>query len=401
MASIFPDVAAGGVTVRDGAGVCQNPANVSYAYCPPATFNVTCIPTALPNDCTARIVGAQINAIASEILSFAVCLDPEGSWNCASVTNLCSAFTNWFDRNRAHADQDTIIGTGTEADPFMTAPRGVASQMCNDLVALQTLGPCLLSSDSIQVLTLGTDGRIVLRPGDIVSAVCSDPHGDNLANCLRSTDAGNALGIGTDGRLLVNANTFPNATNTQAGIVQLAVGSNFPADANNNNDQDATTPLYIKNALAPRVAHMQANAGDQALAVGVGTEVSLPVQSQQGTSFGNFVGNTFQITVAGTYIVAPYATVVAEGFTGAGNQASASLDLVVNSIPMRVGTELGYGLTGEPHPGLTVSSGQSTRIVQLNAGDIVSLRATVQNTDVGRIGNGTQPATLSIAKLGS
>ena len=401
MASIFPDVAAGGVTVRDGNGVCQNPANVSHAYCPPADFNVTCIPTALPNDCTARITGAQINAIVSEMLSFAVCLDPEGSWNCASVQNLCSAFTNWFDSNRAHADQNTIIGAGTEEDPFMTNPVNVAQQMCNSLPALQTLRPCLLSTDSTQLMTLGSDGRILIRAGDIVGALCADPDGDNLANCLRSTDAGNGLGIGTDGRLLVNANTLPNATDTVGGVVQLAVGTNWPANANANNDQDATTPLYVKNATAPRIALMQANAGNQVLLPGVVTEVSLPVQSQVGSVFGNFVGNTLVITVAGTYIIAPYATVIAEGFTGAGNQASAFLNLVVNGSGMRVGTSLGYGLAGEPHPGLTVNSGQSSRIVQLNIGDVVSLTASVAQCDSGMISNGTQPATLSIAKLGS
>lgn len=96
MPSIFPDTSIGGVVVRNAAGVCLNPPGVSNAYCPPASFISTCEITALPTDCTARISPDQINAISSELLAFAQCLDPSGPWDCGSVQNLCAAFNTWW-----------------------------------------------------------------------------------------------------------------------------------------------------------------------------------------------------------------------------------------------------------------------------------------------------------------
>lgn len=92
---IFPVDSAGGVIIRDELGNPTNPPNVPNAYVPPSGFVMTCEPTALPADCTARITAAQINAIVSELLSFAVCLDPDGPWDCAALDNLCKAFTAW------------------------------------------------------------------------------------------------------------------------------------------------------------------------------------------------------------------------------------------------------------------------------------------------------------------
>ena len=95
MAGILPDAPSGGLIIRDAAGNCTPQTNVVNAYCPPASFTSTCAITALPSDCTARITPAQINAIVSELMSFAVCLDPTGSWDCAALNNLCDAFTAW------------------------------------------------------------------------------------------------------------------------------------------------------------------------------------------------------------------------------------------------------------------------------------------------------------------
>lgn len=95
MTGILPDSVSGGLIIRDAAGNCTPQPNVINAYCPPAGFVTTCEITALPSDCTARITPAQINAIVSELMSFAYCLDPNGPWNCAATNNLCAAFTQW------------------------------------------------------------------------------------------------------------------------------------------------------------------------------------------------------------------------------------------------------------------------------------------------------------------
>jgi hypothetical protein len=94
--SIFPDQgSAAGVIIRDAAGNCLNPPDVTNAFCPPPAFISTCEITALPNNCDARIEPRQINAIVSELLSFAACLDPDGPWDCNSQQNLCAAMTAW------------------------------------------------------------------------------------------------------------------------------------------------------------------------------------------------------------------------------------------------------------------------------------------------------------------
>ena len=92
---VFPTNTAGGLVTRDPAGAPTNPAFVENAYVPAAPFVITCPPTGLPSDCTARIEPRQINAIVSELVSFAECLDPNGPWDCASLKNLCSAFNEW------------------------------------------------------------------------------------------------------------------------------------------------------------------------------------------------------------------------------------------------------------------------------------------------------------------
>jgi Chaperone of endosialidase len=101
MPSIFPDIQAGGVEIRDGSGNPLNPVGVENAYVPPATYISSCPITALPSDCTARIEPKQINGIQSELLSFAECLDPNGPWSCASQQNLCAAFGVWKATNDA------------------------------------------------------------------------------------------------------------------------------------------------------------------------------------------------------------------------------------------------------------------------------------------------------------
>src|SRR6187431_2145141 len=95
MPGILPDALAGGLVYRDINGNPTNPPNVENAYPPLPPFLANCAFTALPSDCTARIEAKQINAIVSEMLSFAECLDPNGPWDCNSLHNLCVSFKTW------------------------------------------------------------------------------------------------------------------------------------------------------------------------------------------------------------------------------------------------------------------------------------------------------------------
>lgn len=117
MPGILPEVAAGAVVIRDGAGVCLAPPDVMNAYCPPPEFTSTCELTAIPSTCEGRIEPRQINAIVSELMSFVQCMVPDYNWNCASLNNLCTAFTAW-NVNDGTVDGISIVGAGTMADPY-------------------------------------------------------------------------------------------------------------------------------------------------------------------------------------------------------------------------------------------------------------------------------------------
>jgi hypothetical protein len=96
MSSIYPDkVTAAGVVIRNLDGTPTGATNVQNAYVPASGFVANCELTALPNDCTARIEAKQINAIVSELTALAQCFDPNGPWDCNSLTNLCAAFSTW------------------------------------------------------------------------------------------------------------------------------------------------------------------------------------------------------------------------------------------------------------------------------------------------------------------
>jgi hypothetical protein len=99
MPGALPEYVAGAVDYRDAAGAPINPPNVQNAYSPAPAFLSSCLLTALPSDCTARIEARQVNAIVSELLAFAECMDPNGTWDCTSLKNLCTAFTNWVSIN--------------------------------------------------------------------------------------------------------------------------------------------------------------------------------------------------------------------------------------------------------------------------------------------------------------
>jgi len=113
--TIFPDlVSAGGVIYRDATGTPLDPPNVQNAYSPLPPFIITpCDAAALPSDCDARIEPRQVNAIVSELLSFAECLDPEGTWNCDSLKNLCASFTAWMEIHIA----GVLVGDEPPATP--------------------------------------------------------------------------------------------------------------------------------------------------------------------------------------------------------------------------------------------------------------------------------------------
>jgi len=182
MPGSFPDLVSGGLVIRDGS-ICTPQPNVLNAYCPPASFTTSCDITALPSDCTARITPAQINAIVSELVCFASTINPDGTWNCASLCNLATNFNAWWVENEPHGDGTTItVDGGPASSPlrFSIIPVGAVNAICADDTAREILADCLVS----EICT-----NLVIR--------------EALATCVISADVGNRITIGSDGGLLV------------------------------------------------------------------------------------------------------------------------------------------------------------------------------------------------------
>lgn len=99
MTGIIPTVGAGGVPLPN--------ANVTNGFIP-TTLGGSCSFLFLPNDCTARITAAQINAFESEMLCLAEQLNPGGTWNCGSVCNLSSLFLQWMEGSYQNSLLDKI-----------------------------------------------------------------------------------------------------------------------------------------------------------------------------------------------------------------------------------------------------------------------------------------------------
>jgi hypothetical protein len=91
---------------------------VQNAYAPAPGFATSCLITALPSDCTARIEPRQVNGIVSELTSLAECLDPNGPWNCASSLNLCTAFNTWKTSIVVTVTGPELSGNGTAGSPI-------------------------------------------------------------------------------------------------------------------------------------------------------------------------------------------------------------------------------------------------------------------------------------------
>lgn len=208
MPSIFPEIADGGVVIRDGALNCYTPPNAQNYYCPPVTFSTTGNVTVLADGCASINVPAQINATRSELLCLAATLDPNGNWASNSVCNLSAAFTNW-----------TTSG-------YITA---LASAVCTR--PPRTWAQVAAMPNPRHLICDGS-GNIFLAPADPAMVAATAPITVNLSLS------------GTGQRTYTVGVNY--ATDTQPGVVSLAVAANYPSTSNT----EAVTPAYLNAALA-------------------------------------------------------------------------------------------------------------------------------------------------------
>lgn len=155
------------IPLSSAGAVSSTSSQVENAHTPGPDFNITCDYLALPSNCNARILPSQINAIVSELMSLAECFDPNGTWACNSVENLCTAFTNYRTQtgpNTLTRDIQDILCGLTEANPgpnalflfcngsgdihLSSAPftcEAVVDAVCGSLECRQTLAACLIT----------------------------------------------------------------------------------------------------------------------------------------------------------------------------------------------------------------------------------------------------------------
>lgn len=163
MPSIFPELINGALVIRDEDGNCLLPPGVENAYCPPEDFVTSCLVTALPSDCTARLSAAQMNAIVSEMLCFAATLNPNGAWDCDNLCNIGEAFSAWAAENKL-VDGTTIIGAGTLADKWRVSPAAVVTAICGAASARLALADCLIDDTPGNQVVIGALQGLYVAP---------------------------------------------------------------------------------------------------------------------------------------------------------------------------------------------------------------------------------------------
>jgi len=216
MTSIFPTAAAGGLAVRNNTtGAALNPPAVENDYSPKPPYVMNCTYYGLPSDCTARIEPRQINAIVSELVALAECMDPNGPWDCALLTNLCRSFTAFrasvTPASLISDDEDNTIVLGTDGKLFSSGynddpPRG----------------------NGVNITTTSPFGIIPL--GAVNSIVANVPARQALATGLRSAQANNNLIVSLEDQKFFVAVPPVSSVNGMTGAVIIPGGGGGGGD---------------------------------------------------------------------------------------------------------------------------------------------------------------------------
>jgi hypothetical protein len=134
-----------------------------------STFTIGCDYVVLPQNCDARIFPSQINAIVSEMIALMQCFDPDGTFDCDSVNNLCTTFTVYADDvastlTNLDSRVSVLEGSGVLANPYAytTGVLGVQSITQNTLTVVTDWVAPIISDANI---TYSTGRFTVVLPG--------------------------------------------------------------------------------------------------------------------------------------------------------------------------------------------------------------------------------------------
>lgn len=221
MSGIFASISAGGVALPNN--------SVQYGADVSAPFIVTCELLYLPSDCTAKILPSQINAFTSEMLNLAQCLDPDGTWDCSSLDNLCVAFTNWSvsalaakaDSSWVTAQINAVIGAAPGA---LDTLNELAAALGNDASFSTTMITALALKAPLSSPTFtGTPIAPTAAANTNSTQIATTAYADAIAALKANLDSPGFTGVPTAPTAVTTTNTTQLAT---TAFVQQEIAAN-------------------------------------------------------------------------------------------------------------------------------------------------------------------------------
>lgn len=234
---IIPDPGYGGIVVT----TLPAPAGVSNAYVPPTSFTVSSNLNFYGANCSAnRFDPQQLNAFESEMLALAATINPNGTWNTGSVTNLANAFATW-----AAGITSGGVSLATAADYPGSASSDIAAATPAYVAAAIAAGftsPLAVTHNAAYPSsndTLGATAAYINTAINAKTAANTAYPGSAASNTLFSTPAyvRDAIAAAT--------------TTIEALIPAKTAAAAYPSSS----DAAAyTTPAYVANAMTAAIA---------------------------------------------------------------------------------------------------------------------------------------------------
>jgi hypothetical protein len=154
------------------------------------------------------VLPSQINAIVSEMLSLAVCMDPTGAWNCTSVNNLCSAFTAYASNGTALATtlgfidcNGLPIGSGAQLASCIDVQNAIAAIGVDRFLTAAAYNP----ATNLMTFTLSNGSTVVANLTNLITDVSNSLTPATIASSLAFVDA-NGAAISPGAALVTPAN---------------------------------------------------------------------------------------------------------------------------------------------------------------------------------------------------
>lgn len=256
MPSIMPDVESGGVIIRDESGAATPiVGTVRGAAALSSAFGMNGPQTAHPEGCII-VKPKELNAISSEILRLAVELDPTGTWDLESLSNLATAFEHWKTAFSAAMTASLTSSFTTAIASSLTAFAPLNSPHLNGVPLAPTAA---LNTNTTQIATMAAlkaaidDLKSTLMGGAPSAALDTLLE---LGNQLLTDESVVAALTTTVAGKLAKVSNLSDLTDAAAARGNLGLGSaaTHPASDFQSSDQDLTDIAGLARAKGAMIA---------------------------------------------------------------------------------------------------------------------------------------------------